>query len=113
VSDLANQPTLFDTGPAETTALTDRLHVALAVLETAGADGMHADQLGNEIHARRGLHAADIHCPYCRNEGRQAARSLERHGFATFDRRNAAWRPARPGDEAGYDPATAPFPDGY
>jgi hypothetical protein len=102
-----SQPSLFDTGPADTTTLTDRLALAHRIL-AGNRDGMRADELGAAIHDARGLHRNGGVCSYCANEGRACARSLEQRGLASRDK-HGVWR-ANGTSDPGYDPGTAAIP---
>jgi hypothetical protein len=74
------------------------------------------DEAGALIHGARGKHAAEKRCLYCAQEGRGVLVSLRKRGLC-IRRRSGQWErkgvrgSQRPPD--GYDPSTAPFPEGF
>ena len=60
--------------------LTDRQQHALDYLTAAGHTGRTADEVGAELCARRGKHAAGDRCVWCAKAGNEVLRALRRHG---------------------------------
>lgn len=80
-----------------------------------------SDEVGAILHedrrARGGRgHSRDERCKWCADEGKTMGASLRSHGLIVR-RRGAGWTlpDYRIGDRpaSGYDPATAPFPEGF
>lgn len=110
----ASQLTLDGTTPVKLTA---RQQHALTLIEQHGP--IASTELGAHMHARRGKHAANLHCEWCADEGRTVARELRRKGLVRM-RRNTGWyalstggKRQRERESSGYNPGTAPFPDGF
>ena len=124
---------LGELAPPPDTRLTARQRLAL---EHIGRHGLvPSDELGAFLHDDRRQrggrgHHRDERCDYCGDEGGQMGRALERKGLVQRRRANAlrgleggwhlpGWTPtgdasnegAKP--EAPYDPASAPFPEGF
>jgi len=80
------------------------------------------ETLGAFLHSRRralrghGGHALDDRCQYCTSEGTAMGRRLRELGYVRWKRGHGWYIPgvATEGNTStGYDPATAPFPDGF
>lgn len=72
---MTQQAPLFDA--SATPALTERQAHALDAVTTE-RDGISTIDIGATMHARRGKHAADVHCDWCEPEGRSVLVELRR-----------------------------------
>lgn len=73
--------------------LTDRQQFALELVQRAGTDGVHAEEIGAAWHAHHGKHDADARCMYDGSNGKQVLNELKRKGLVRYRRGNAS----RPG----------------
>jgi hypothetical protein len=78
---------LFDIEPVS--KLTDRQQHALAVITAAGYAGVHTDELGAQVHAFSGRHAATSICQFCGQAGLEVGRALRAKGLVQQRRRRA------------------------
>jgi hypothetical protein len=74
-----------------TPTLTDRQQHALNTIQTAGQDGIHADELGAALHQLRGTHKAGARCLYCGQEGVQMTRRLRDLGLVRYRAKLKTW----------------------
>jgi hypothetical protein len=103
---------LFPLPPA-TGNLSSREQLILDLL-TANPEGLRSSDLGAHIHQ-----ATDSPCPcsdtvrckWSRAEGERIGRMLRRRDLA-IKRKTGRWQLTRPPVQ-GYDPSTAPLPDGF
>lgn len=91
--------------------LTERQQYALDIITDLGP--VPSDELGAHMHERRGKHTSDLRCRYCGDEGKDIAKELRKKKLVRM-RRGEGWYVvgARPKVE-GYDPSTAPLPEGF
>jgi hypothetical protein len=116
---VTEQLTLAGT-PEPTPTLTGRQLFALDLIRELGP--IPSDELGAHMHERRGKHSTDIRCSWCAQEGESVGKELRRkqtlgikhrrgEGWIVALREKSKGRGGLEGD--GYDPATAPFPEGF
>lgn len=80
--------TLFETPPV--VKLTERQELALAIVERAHEDGVHTEEVGAELCARRGKHSADDLCQWCGSNGKAVLEELQAKGLVQYRRANRA-----------------------
>lgn len=73
--------------------LTPRQQHALELVQAAGANGMHADELGALLHAEYRKHGADERCTWCGSTGNSILKALRKKRLVRYRRGT----PARPG----------------
>lgn len=100
------QPLFGD--PQPSVKLGPRQRVVLAALQARGE--LRPDEAGALAHAARGSHPEDARCEWCTVDGRDVLNALRRKGLAR--REGGVWLPAAAAD-AGHDPASSPWPDGF
>ena len=59
-------------------------------------DGLHADEIGAEIHAGRGRHHTDVRCPYCTTEAHGVLRSKALAPLVVCRRKSRLWQLRKP-----------------
>ncbi len=102
-----NQRPLF-TPPAADGALTERQQIVYRAVREQG--GIHATEVGQILHREK--HDGSP-CNYCYLDGWAVLVALRKRKLVTR-KHSGEWVPARHGASTrGYDPATAPFPDGF
>jgi hypothetical protein len=74
--------------PPAAPKLTDRQAFVLELVTQAGADGVHADEVGAALDARRGKHPRDVRCQWCGRNGQQMLESLKKKGLVRYRRGN-------------------------
>jgi hypothetical protein len=62
-------------------SLTPRQQRALEVVQAAGSNGIHADELGAILHEEYGRHSRDQRCQYDGSNGRQLLDRLKKDGL--------------------------------
>jgi hypothetical protein len=115
---VTEQLTLAGT-PDPTPTLTERQQFALDLIRELGP--IPSDELGAHMHERKTWHNRDIRCAWCRGAGEGVGKELRRkRTLGVKHRRGEGWvvalreRPKGQGVvEGSYDPATAPFPEGF
>jgi hypothetical protein len=81
--------------------LTPQQTLVLARLEAAGADGLHADEVGAIAHSvmeSRWQHHEGERCEYCAQRGLQLLRSLRAKGLVRYRAKLKAWQAAGVGE---------------
>lgn len=132
------QTSIFgDTIPLQELELTGHVR-ALADHERQTGQRLTADEAGALIHERRGKHTVDERCPWCTADGTAVLIQLNTFRAQQQAARDPGWTCAECGHEnpaealiycrrcvaikgeppeprvgTSYDPATAPFPEGY
>jgi hypothetical protein len=103
--------------------LTDRQQHALHIISQAGWQGITSDELGAHLHQYRQEnggkgHTTDHRCDWCSHEGQEAGKALHTRGLI-YRRERLHWtliehRDTKTGPTlSGYDPRTAPLPEGF
>jgi hypothetical protein len=75
--------------------LTDRQQLALTALQDAGADGLHADEVGARLHEAKQTkwaHSREERCVYCAGDGLQVLRRLRELGLARYRAKGKMWQ---------------------
>lgn len=75
--------------------LTDRQALALATLQAAGLDGLHADEVGALLHEQkqgRWAHGREERCAWCGGDGLAMLRRLRELGHARYRAKLKAWQ---------------------
>jgi hypothetical protein len=109
---------LFPLPPADEATLTPRQKVALRILRQS--DGLTGYVLGRHVHDYYGTHLDGRRdCEHCSRTGVDLAKTLKSKGLVK-QRSGGVYVAARASGEArghvdpgAYDPATAPWPDGF
>jgi len=103
-----SQRPLF-TPPAADGALTERQQLVYRAVR--GLGGLSALEAGLILHREK--HRGNARCSYCELDGAAVLGALRKKGLVSR-RRSGEWVLARRGASTrGYDPATAPFPEGF
>ena len=69
--------------------LTPRQQRALELVTQAGADGIHADELGAALHAEYRKHTVEARCMWCGQTGQSILKALKAKGLVRYRRGNA------------------------
>jgi hypothetical protein len=69
-------------------SLTPRQQRALEVVQAAGVDGIHADELGAALHAEYRKHALEARCMWCGATGQSILKALKAKGLVRYRRGN-------------------------
>jgi hypothetical protein len=111
-----SEPARLFTPPPPTGNLTDRQAFVYGQLQahTVQGDGLTADEVGAELHARAGKHEAGVRCQWCHQEGVSVLKALRKKNLAKR-RRAGGWVAlgAERAESDSPDPTTDPFPDGF
>lgn len=79
---VTEQLQLVPTGPK----LTERQQFALELVEAAGRNGIHADELGAILHEERGKHPRDSRCQWDGANGKSILDALKKKGLVRYVR---------------------------
>lgn len=82
---LTGKPALAPAKP-----LTERQRQVLELVAAAGKDGVIANDVGAMLHELRGRHPSDYRCGYCRDDGKDALRVLQKRKLVVR-RRTGRW----------------------
>lgn len=109
---MTEQLALIPEAPPAPRPLTDRQQYALAVVERAGIDGIHTDELGAALCERNGKHPAGDRCRWCGKAGREVLLALKDRELVRYRAKLKAWVAIRAADQplSGMLPDDQPIP---
>lgn len=98
-------------------SLTPRQARALELVTATGQAGIHADELGAQLHADYRKHDAQARCRWCGASGMSFLKALRRKGLVRYRRGNAQrpgfWQAIGAREERVLPVAYNQFPEGF
>lgn len=100
-----------------TPTLTPRQARAVELVQAAGTTGIHADELGAQLHAEYRKHGPEARCRFCGQTGQQILVALRKKALVRYRRGNQQrpgyWQAVGAHEERVLPVAYNTFPEGY